>query len=408
MRARATARGAPRCATWTKVFGGDPTFTLAMLCALVAVSEWLVRHTALRHLGAALLVILLGVVAANAGLVPTGATSGPARSVYRGVFAYVAPAAIFWLLLSVDLRPRQIARAGLPMIGVFLLGSLGTTLGVLAGMAAIDGPATIGPLHSAVGGMYAGTYTGGSINFNAIALHYGVQEQGVIYVGAIAVDNILTAVWMAIGLVLPRLMGGAQAGSELSRVEDAERSPGEADEFGEDAEERVRVYDLAVMLAIGLLSVYAADQLASLWGLPSILVLTIIALLLAQLSWVRGLVGARVLGLFAVQLFLVVIGVYCDFAAFVQLGELGPALALFAVITVAVHGLVTYGGAWLLGVDVVVASVASQANIGGGTSAMALARSLGRGQLVLPAIIIGALGTALGTFIGFFVAERLL
>ncbi len=381
-------------------------FTLATLCLLVAASEWLVRHTALRHLGAALLVILLGVVAANAGLVPTGATSGPARGVYRGVFAYVAPAAIFWLLLSVDLRPRQIARAGLPMIGVFLLGALGTTLGVLAGMAAIDGPATLGPLYSAVGGMYAGTYTGGSINFNAIALHYGVQEQGVIYVGAIAVDNILTALWMAIGLVLPRLLGGAEAPDE--------RAAEEVDDFGENTRERVGVYELAVMLAIGLLAVWAADELAALWArqglgnLPSILVLTILALSLAQLPWVRGLVGARVLGLLAVDLFLVVIGVYCDFAAFAQLGELGPTLALFAAITVAVHGLVTYGGAWLLGVDVVVASVASQANIGGGTSAMALARSLGRGQLVLPAIIVGALGTALGTFIGFLVAERLL
>ncbi|MCA9720749.1 MAG: DUF819 family protein, partial [Myxococcales bacterium] len=182
-------------------------FTLAALCLLVALAEWLERRTALRHLGAALLVILLGVAAANLGLVPTGATSGRARPIYDGVFAYVAPAAIFWLLLSVDLRPRQLARAGAPMIAMFFVGALGTVLGVLAGMAVIDGPGALGPLHRAVGGMFAGTYTGGSVNFNALALHYGVQEQGLIYVGAIAVDNIVTAVWMAVGLVLPRALG---------------------------------------------------------------------------------------------------------------------------------------------------------------------------------------------------------
>ncbi len=53
-------------------------------------------------------------------------------------------------------------------------------------------------------------------------------------------------------------------------------------------------------------------------------------------------------------------------------------------------------------------AVASQANIGGGTSALALARSLNRPDLVLPAILIGSLGLALGTYLGFFTAEHLL
>ena len=42
-----------------------------------------------------------------------------------------------------------------------------------------------------------------------------------------------------------------------------------------------------------------------------------------------------------------------------------------------------------------------------GTSALALAKSLGRGDLVLPGILAGSLGTALGTFAGFAVARVL-
>jgi uncharacterized membrane protein len=50
--------------------------------------------------------------------------------------------------------------------------------------------------------------------------------------------------------------------------------------------------------------------------------------------------------------------------------------------------------------------VASQANVGGATSALALARSLGRSDLVLPAVLIGSLGNALGTFIAFWVVGQ--
>ena len=58
-------------------------------------------------------------------------------------------------------------------------------------------------------------------------------------------------------------------------------------------------------------------------------------------------------------------------------------------------------------IDPVTASVASQANVGGGTSALALARSLGRSDLVLPAILVGALGNAVGTYLGFLTAGYL-
>ncbi|MEL6183592.1 MAG: DUF819 family protein, partial [Myxococcota bacterium] len=83
------------------------------------------------------------------------------------------------------------------------------------------------------------------------------------------------------------------------------------------------------------------------------------------------------------------------------------ALAVLAVTTVAVHGLLVFGGARLLRLDVETATVASQANVGGGTTALALARTLGRPDLAVPGILVGSLGTALGTFVGFFVASTL-
>jgi uncharacterized membrane protein len=54
--------------------------------------------------------------------------------------------------------------------------------------------------------------------------------------------------------------------------------------------------------------------------------------------------------------------------------------------------------------DVDMASVASQANIGGSLSAIALAKSLNRQDLLLPGILVGALGNGIGTYLGFLMA----
>ena len=48
-------------------------------------------------------------------------------------------------------------------------------------------------------------------------------------------------------------------------------------------------------------------------------------------------------------------------------------------------------------------AIVSQANVGGGASAIALAETFERKELILPAILVGTLGNALGTYLGFFV-----
>ena len=137
------------------------------------------------------------------------------------------------------------------------------------------------------------------------------------------------------------------------------------------------------------------------------LILTTLALVLAQLPHVQALRGTRLTGWLAVMLFLAVIGALCDLHALGSIGALGRDLMIFVVVILAVHGAVVFGGAALLRVDPALAAVASQANIGGSTSALALARSLGRGDLVLPGILVGAVGNALGTYLGFLVAAGL-
>ncbi len=383
----------------------DPIYILAVLSLNVFLSEWLVRHSFCRHFGAALLVIVLTAIVANLGVIPTSTVGSP---VYDGVFEYVAPLAIFWLLLQVSIR--DILKAGMPMVVMFLIGAVGTLVGVLVGMWAINGSQAIGEQYRAIGGMFVGTYIGGSVNFNALALHYGVARDGVLYGATTAVDNIMTAVWMVVTIAVPRALRGVWPRPSRAPIE---KPRDEAGKPADDDTETVRPLDLALILATGAAALWLSDHLAAYLAkrelpVPSILILTTVALILGQIPAVSRLRGSRLMGMFAVYLFLATIGAFCDFAALGEIRELGTTLLIFVTVVVAIHGVITFGMGALLRLDPDVVAVASQANIGGGTSALALARSLQRSDLVLPAILVGSLGYGVGTYLGFLTAGYLL
>ena len=118
-----------------------------------------------------------------------------------------------------------------------------------------------------------------------------------------------------------------------------------------------------------------------------------------------GRIGSQIISVGPV--FLAVIGAICDVSAVGNIGPLGVRLLLFVSIVVVVHGLITFALGALFRIDPDIVAVASQANIGGGTSALALARSLGRPDLVIPAVLAGSFGVCLGTYLGFLTAARL-
>ncbi|HEX6133728.1 MAG TPA: DUF819 family protein [Longimicrobiales bacterium] len=376
----------------------EPLYILAVLSLFIAISDLLVRRTWLRHLGTALLVILVTALAANLGVLPAGSSEAAPVPVYDAIFTYVAPLAIFWLLLLVNLR--DIMRAGLPIVALFLVGAIGVVLGAFVAAAAFRFDS---PLFAPVAGMFVGTYIGGSINFNAIALSYGVMRDGVLYAGAVAVDNVVTTIWMVATLAAPRLLAPFWGGHVRAAAPvDTSDMAGVAQDT-----ESVHPLDIALLATLGLASLLISNVIATRTGIPSIILVTTLALVLAQLPLVARLRGARVLGMFAVYLFLAVIGAFCDVRQLAALGGLGLVLLGFATTIVLVHGAVIFLAARALRIDVHVAAVASQANVGGGTSALAVARSIGRSDLVLPAVLIGSLGNALGTYIGFWVVANL-
>ncbi|MEP1096608.1 MAG: DUF819 family protein [Cyclobacteriaceae bacterium] len=371
-------------------FLDSPLFVLTILFFNIFLSIYLERNTPLKHIGAALLAIIITAVTANIGLIPSA--SNPSI-VYDHIFTYIAPASIFLLLLGVNLKDLKVA--GRPMLVLFLIGSLGTCVGVFVASSLVG--SEFGPLASPIAGMITGTYTGGSLNFNAIAIHYNMMEEGVLYTSIVAVDNILSAGWMAVTIAMPLVLNRL-----VKRKRTVQTTSSLDDEYEASS---LSIYSISILIFVTCAVMVFSNWIGTLSSVPSILIVTTIALGLAQLKFFQGLKESKILGLFSIYLFLSVVGAFCELSALSGAGEIVIYVLIYLCLVIFVHVLITIFFGWLLKYDWEMVSVASQANVGGSSSALALARSLKRDDLLLAAVLIGSLGNAIGTYLGFLMVR---
>ncbi|WP_268034631.1 DUF819 family protein [Algoriphagus sp. PAP.12] len=372
----------------------NPLFVAGMLCLTVFVATWLTRFTWGKTIGTPIFSILICALISNLGIIPS-AMDG--NVVYDGVFLYLAPLGIFIALLEVDLK--SLKKAGGPILLMFGLGTIGTLIGVFASWFLVRPAVEIGDMASAVAGMFAGTYIGGSINFNAIALSYGVNENGVLFAATTVVDNLIGTPWIVISLILPRYLQKLYPRKKLIAKPEQEKA---------SHSEEVSIGSLGAILALGFLAMIISQGVSLVFPhIPEIITLTTIALILAQFPIIQKLKGKQTIGFFFILLFLAVIGTLCDVGAISGIGSLAGTLILFVFLMVLIHGIFIFGIGGLIKMDWDVVSVASLANVGGNTTALAAAESLERPDLLIPGVLVGSLGNALGTYLGFMVVGML-
>ena len=114
--------------------------------------------------------------------------------------------------------------------------------------------------------------------------------------------------------------------------------------------------------------------------------------------------GAQEIGTFFIYMFFFVIGVPAS------IGEIltnAPLLFVFCFIMVVVNMLFCLIGGKMLNFALEDILVASNANIGGPTTAAGLAISQGWNGLVGPAMLVGTFGYAIGTYIGIVIGSML-
>ncbi len=376
----------------------DPTAVFFVLAGVVATAIALeLRTKVFRALGSALVGILLGMLLSNVGIIPG---ESPAYDFLAGP---AVSAGIILILLTVDVR--SVLEAGPAMLAAFGVGAVGSAAG--ASLSAVLLAEDIGPETWKLAGQYTATYTGGGVNFAAVGA--ALDTSGELFAAGIAADVLMTAIWMAACLTVPVLFAGRArtrgpaARREAEATTDALRdSAPSLHQMLYSSVGAIRLQDLGLMAVIVLGTLWASDELGALLApVPGVLFLTTIALALAQVPAVRALHGPGVIGNYLVLIFLASNGAMSVIANIVVIG---PPIVYFAAITVGVHGLIVFGLGRLVGLDLKTLAVASQANVGGPASAMALATARGYTDRLLPGVAGGLLGYAAGNYVGFAIA----
>lgn len=376
------------------LIGPDQDFALwSILIAVAAFGFWCERYAWGRKYSGVMLLIALAMVLANLKIIPTAAPT------YDVMWSYLVPIAIPLLLFEADLK--RILRESGPTLIAFLIGSAGVVAGVIIAVQLLD----LGSNEAALAGIYTGTYIGGSLNFAAVAEATGMQD-GSLLAAALAADNVATNLHFLLIIFIPGI-------AWLARYYPT-RHMANAQQFSADSAanvHRVANLDVAGLLAgLSLAFILAAvgKELAALAGKPqfAILVTTALSVLLATLlpRQVQKLTGHREAGNALMFIFLASVGATADIW---KLIEIGPVLFIFALVVISVHVVILFGVGKLLRLDLAELAMASAVAIGGPASAPALAAAKGWRDLLIPGVLAGSFGYAIGSFVGISVTEWL-
>lgn len=377
----------------TSLIAADNEFAVwACLIGIAAFGFWCERFAWGRRFSGVMLLITLAIVLSNLRIIPTQAAA------YDAVWTYLVPVAIPLLLFQADLR-RIFREAGKTLLA-FAIGAASVVIGVWLATALID----LGPEETKLGGIFAGTYIGGALNFAAVAEVTEMSDDSLL-IAALAADNVMTNLHILLIVMLPGIAAVARwfpgrAGQDAV-VGSAER----------DRPHLIADLDVAGLLmsiALAFALAAAGAWLAALLQGPqyAILLTTLFALAIATFAkpLVERLSGYNEAGNVLLFMFLASIGASADIW---KLIETAPVLFAFAFIIVSVHLLLLLPLGRLLGLGLAELCIASAVCIGGPAFSPAIAAAKGWRDLVIPGVLAGSFGYAIGSFVGVGVYEWL-
>ncbi|MEA5475172.1 DUF819 family protein [Synechococcus sp. CCY9201] len=365
----------------------------ALVLGLTAMGFWLGERPGwFGRLGPTLWVLSLGLLASN------GLGLRLPESVAEGVNGPLTSVAIVLLLLAVD--GRRVWEEGRSLIAPFAAAVVVTCLAALLG-ALLLGPA-LGADTPPLAGLFTATYTGGSLNFVSVARALAVRPDLVTL--ATAADQLVFTVWFLLSLLLGhRRQNNLHLETEAGALDPGARFiPLVWRHWRQWGGQALACLALAVltMLAATALTAWLEPLLPQVPGL-GIVVLTSLALVVAQIPGLRCKALAYPLGLLAIHPFFAVIGLSA--AVMALLGE-GLNVLIYAALVVAVQAVGVLALARWRRWGLVDTLVSSQAAVGGPSTALALATSCGRQDLAVPGVAVGLIGYMLGTYLGLLMA----
>ena len=391
------------------LIAADDYWTLWMLIITgTTLSIWLEQtYRWAAGLSGPVIAIGLAMVLSTCRIMPT---ESPA---YTFCDDYLVPLAIPLLLFRASLV-RILRTTGKTFVAVNVA-AVGTMLGALAAAPLLRG--RMSDVHDAAGIMTA-SYIGGMVNMQAV--YSSLHASKSMFSALIVADNVVMAGFfllllrIAVSRYFLRRFPHPHIAS--ADVDSARAAASHWDRKGISLLDVARslafafaVVGVAMLVRGQLLRLWPAPEASTLWTIVHELVtnkfvlLTSFSLAGATLLHrpLMAVHGAEELGGFILYIFLFVIGLPADIVAVVRDA---PLLFVFCtIIAVANLGLALLVGR-LLRLDLEDILIASNATLGGPTTAAAMAISKGWNDLVLPALLVGLWGYVIGTPCGLFIA----
>jgi uncharacterized membrane protein len=375
----------------------DPYTLLAAFLGLILLSVWLdSRYAWARKISPVVLILFLAGLLSNIGFLTDRSPF------YDELTGFCVPFAVCLILFTVNLE--DIKRTGKALLAAFVVACAGTVIGVLSAGLLLDSwlAQVVGEETWKLAGPFTGTYTGGSLNFFALWEGLGIGNPD-LFAAANAVDNLTIFPLFALWIMIPGWLGGR---FPVARVWG--RVDRELDEQGqENGAPELRIIDLSALAFAAALIIVVSERIKTWWiagimpSFPTILIVTTLALILAQLRFMKRLQGAFELGNLSFYLFFCAVGAMINVKMAVVLS---PILFLYVMIMIVVHFVFVYGIGRLLRLDIRVLTIASAAAKTGPPSVVALANVHGWRSLLLPGVAMGLLGYAVGNYLGFAAA----
>lgn len=364
---------------------------ISTLIIIIGVSFMLQRLRAFKYVGPLVTIIIIGLIAGHAHILPHMTAS------YGFFLSYAIPPSLILLCIATDLS--DIKKLNSKM--VLSLASNFVSLIIICTIAGVIFTPVL-PESWKLAGMFIATYTGGSVNLNAIAHTLNTSKETVI--AANTADYLIGLPIAMTYFVLPRVVFATTWFKNLWPYTHSDYETHEInnDEVKEFLGEKIwSIHHIATLLAIVAAIYWFSEAISAL--LPAdyaktaeLIIYVTLAFAIGQIPYIKKIkAGAVDLGIFFGVSFVLVLVLMLDFSSFLTAFSW---VVPFCALVLVGGGFIHFAICKLLKVPYEYTLIALMAGTADGSTAGILASTAGWQKLVPVGILIGIVSALLGNY----------